>query len=655
MANERGDMTRQTGATTPDDTARPRERDMPAPDAMLGIWTSWMEQHAGTAPDWTNSTKSWWRLLPDHLQGDMLAGGLKQLNEALAKDPLLHAIDQVWNANPFREVVPVDWAEIARALRTLWLRTLAKPSSALSSMTELNTKAWQSAIEAWNDAGKRWLGVAPAESSPGQGTDKRFAAPEWHNNPVYRVLRDIYLLSSDWLLHRIETLDLDPAERQRIEFHLRQFIDATSPTLLLISNPVALRHALETGGASLTEGVRNLMHDMKEGRLSMVDATAFAPGRNLALTPGKVVHRNKLIELIQYTPTTDTVHATPLLILPPWINKYYIMDMQPRNSLVRFLVSQGFNVFMVSWKNPDASMEDTTIEDYMDLGPIEASDVVREITGSKTVNVMGYCIGGTLLAMTLAWLAAKQDNRFGSASFMVSLQDFSKVGDTAVFLGEPTVDFIEQQMMERGYLDSREMSNMFNLLRSNDLIWANVVNNYLLGNKPPAFDLLYWNSDGTRMARAAHSWYLRNTYVENNLIVPGRVMLKGEALDLGRITQDVYAVGAEKDHIVPWDAAWRITQLVRGNVRYVVGSSGHIAGIINPPGGKGGYRTVDEDKVFATAAQWHEATTLHDGSWWTDWAAWLAARAGSRNASRPPGSKLHPPLTDAPGTYVLEK
>ena len=329
---------------------------------------------------------------------------------------------------------------------------------------------------------------------------------------------------------------MDEAERQRINFHLRQFVDAMSPTLMLMSNPAALHKAIETGGASVAAGARNLMADLNAGRLSMVDAEAFAPGRNLALTPGKVVHRNRLIELIQYAPTTEKVHKTPLLILPPWINKYYILDMQPKNSMVRYLVDQGFTVFVVSWKNPDASMDEIGIEDYMDLGPLEASDVAREITGSPTVNAMGYCIGGTLLTMTLAVLAAKGDKRFNSASFMVSLQDFSRVGDTAVFMDEPGIDLIEQQMMERGYLDSREMSNMFNLLRSNDLIWANVVNNYLLGNKPPAFDLLYWNSDGTRMTRAAHSWYLRNTYVENNLIKPGKITLKGEAIDLGRIT-----------------------------------------------------------------------------------------------------------------------
>jgi polyhydroxyalkanoate synthase subunit PhaC len=263
------------------------------------------------------------------------------------------------------------------------------------------------------------------------------------------------------------------------------------------------------------------MGDVQQGKLTMVDATAFQPGRNLAVSAGKVVYRNKLIELIQYEPRSESVHEIPLLIIPPWINKFYILDLQPRNSMVKFLTEQGFTVFMVSWRNPDASMENTTIEEYLDLGLLAPRDVVQEITKSPTPNVMGYCIGGTLLAMALAWLAARGDDRFGTATFIVSLQDFSRVGDTAVFLGESHVDFIEQQMLERGYLDSREMSNMFNLLRSNDLIWSNVVNNYLLGLKPPAFDLLYWNSDGTRMARTAHSWYLRITYVENNLIKPG--------------------------------------------------------------------------------------------------------------------------------------
>ncbi len=599
-----------------------------------------------------------WSMPSDQVAGGLLQDGMRQIGEMLAKDPILRATEDALNANPLRQVIPVDWAEIARALRTVWLQSISRPEKALAAATEFNTRLWKSAVDTWNEAGQRWWGMAMPSAEPtgaAASSDKRFSAPEWQSNPAYRTLKELYLLASDWLLRQASESDgLSPTERQHLDFHLRQFVDAMSPTLQLASNPAALRRAMETGGASIAEGARNLMHDVKEGKLSMVDATAFAPGRNLALSPGKVVYRNKLIELIQYAPKGEAVHKIPLLILPPWINKFYILDLQPKNSMVRHLVEQGFTVFMVSWRNPDTTMEGTTIEDYVDLGPLAASDVVREITGSPTVNVMGYCIGGTLLAMTLAWLAAKGDDRFGAVTFMVSLQDFSKVGDTAIFLGEPTIDFMEQQMMERGYLDSREMSNMFNLLRSNDLIWSNVVNNYLLGQKPPAFDLLYWNSDGTRMARAAHGWYLRNTYVENNLIEPGKIHLKSEALDLGRIRQDVYAVGAEKDHIVPWNAAWHINHLTGGKVRYVLASSGHIAGIINPPGGKGIYWTNDAGKA-STAEQWREGAQRSDGSWWTDWFAWLAARSGNKAAPPAMGGEAYPPLQDAPGSYVLEK
>ena len=625
-----------------------------APDVLLGISSTWMKSGSDMAQQWMSPVRPWWQL-PEVRAGDLLSAGAKQLTEDFAHDPLLKSIEQLWNANPLHDVIPLDWAGIAWALRTVWLRSLSRPG-VLPAFAELNTAVWRSALDIWNEAGQRWWGQAgfdPAEAA--KGGDKRFAAPEWHGNPLYRTLKEVYLLASDWLLKHREVAEMSDAERLRLDFHLRQFVDAMSPALLLASNPVALRRAFETGGTSLADGMRNLMNDIRQGRLSMVDASALAPGRNLALTPGKVVHRNKLLELIQYEPQNPSVHKTPLLILPPWINKYYIMDMQPKNSMVAFMVRQGFTVFMVSWKNPDAAMEDTVIEDYVDLGPLQASNVVREITGSETVNVMGYCIGGTLLSMTLALLAARRDRRFGSVTFMVSLQDFSRVGDTAVFMDDSSVDFVEQQMMERGYLDSREMANVFNLLRSNDLIWSNVVNNYLLGQKPPAFDLLYWNSDGTRMARAAHSWYLRNTYVENNLIVPGKIELHGEKLDLGLIRHDVYAVGAEKDHIVPWQAAWRVTQLVGGNVRFVLAASGHIAGIIDPPGGKGTYWAVEPPACFESSELWRENATNHDGSWWMDWSAWLAERSGGLGAPPAMGSATHLPLEDAPGSYVFER
>src|SRR6202048_3590905 len=375
-----------------------------APDVLLGIWSTWMKSGSDMAQQCMSPVRPWWQL-PEVQAGDLLSAGAKQLTEDFAHHPLLKSIEPLWNANPFHDVTPLDWAGIAWALRTVWLRSLSRPG-VLPAFAELNTAVWRSALEIWNEAGRRWwgqAGFAPAEAA--KGGDKRFAAPEWHGNPLYRTLKEVYLLASDWLLKHREVAEMGDAERLRLDFHLRQFVDAMSPALLLASNPVALRRAFETGGTSLADGMRNLMNDIRQGRLSMVDASAFAPGRNLALTPGKVVHRNKLLELIQYEPQNPSVHKTPLLILPPWINKYYIMDMQPKNSMVAFLVTQGFTVFMVSWKNPDAAMEDTAIEDYVDLGPLQASDVVREITGSKTVNVMGYCIGGTLLSMTLALLA----------------------------------------------------------------------------------------------------------------------------------------------------------------------------------------------------------------------------------------------------------
>jgi polyhydroxyalkanoate synthase len=579
--------------------------------------------------------------------------GPPRLADSIAANPVLRGLDRMWNANPLRQVIPVDWAEVAWALRSIGLRSATHPGRSFVAAATLQADLWRSAAEAWTDATRRLL-LGTAEGRPAPA-DKRFAAAAWQANPAYRMLRDAYLLASDWLLRQAEAEEMDPRQRQRLVFHLRHFTDAMSPALLFAANPAAIQRAVETGGLSLVDGARNLMEDLAAGRLSMADETAFAPGRNLALTPGKVVHRNALCELIQYAPTNTKVHATPLLVVPPWINKFYILDLQPKNSLVAHLVAQGFTVFVVSWKNPDASMEELGFEDYMRLGLLETSDAVREITQRPTLNVMGYCIGGTLLAMVLAWLAKKGDARFDAATFIVSLQDFSRVGDTAVFMGEPEVELIERQMMARGYLDAREMSNMFNLLRANDLIWSNVVNNYLMGQRPAAFDLLTWNADGTRMTRAAHSFYLRNTYVENRLVQPGGVELAGERLDLKDITLPVYAVGAERDHIVPWDAAWQVTQLTGGEVRFVLANSGHIAGIINPPGGKGYFFTAPDGPASADAESWRQGARRNEGSWWVDWVAWLAGRSGPLTRPPPMGRGRYRPIMDAPGSYVLER
>ncbi len=638
----------------------------------MALWASWAnslaaigqppaasDQAAGNASDLAaaNASDLAAANASDLAVGAMLAGSVQQLRESLERDPLIRALDQAWSANPLREIVPVDWGQIARSLRLVWLGTLEHPADAIASLSRLQTSMWSSAMAAWGEAGRRWMGLpdtaTPAASPPqNKRADKRFVAPEWQSNPAYRTLRDLYFLAADWLAEPERLAAVPAAERQRVSFHLRQFIDATSPSLALLSNPAAMKRAVETGGGSLADGLRHLLADLQEGRLSITDATAFAPGRNLALTPGRVVHRDELIELIQYAPSTPAVHAVPLLVLPPWINKFYILDLQAKNSMIRWLVAQGFTVFVVSWRNPDASMDATSFEDYVRLGCLAASDIVREITGAPRLNVMGYCIGGTMLSMALAWLAKRGDDRFASATLMVSLQDFTEVGDTAMFLGEDSMDLVERQMLERGYLDGRQMSNMFSLLRSNDLIWANVVNNYLMGEKPAAFDILSWNADETRMTRAAHGWYLRQTYTENNLIQPNRVTLMGETLDLSRITLPAYAVGAEKDHIVPWSSAWRATQLFGGEIRFVLASSGHVAGMINPPGGKGAYWT---GAPADSAAAWRKAAVATEGSWWTDWGAWLAGHSGAKVTPPPLGSKAHPSLMDAPGSYVLEK
>jgi polyhydroxyalkanoate synthase subunit PhaC len=563
-------------------------------------------------------------------------------------------IDDLWQANPMSRLVPLNAGETTRAMQQTWLNALRHPDRAWAAYTDMLTQSTQ----LWANAAMQMWGVQGGENRPPLAApepgDRRFSAPDWQRNAAFDALKQSYLLSATTLLKAAANVEgLDPAQQRKLTFYLRQFLDAISPTNSLFTNPQVIHATIESGGQNLVNGTRNLMRDLAAGEIKMTDTDAFAPGRNLALTPGNVVMRNKLVELIQYASASATVHAVPLLFIPPWINKYYILDMQPQNSLIKFLVDHGFSVFVISWKNPDQSMEDTTFDDYLELGPLAALRAVKEITGSATVNPVGYCIGGTLLSMTLPYLAAMGDQSANAATFLVALQDFSEVGDTAVFIDEPQVAYIEQQMLERGYLESRHMATMFNMLRANDLIWSNVVNNYLLGKDPPAFDLLYWNADGTRMARAAHSFYLRHTYLENNLIKPGHVTLKGVPIDLGQIKQDLYAVGTEQDHIVPWRSAWRITRLAGGNSRFVVGGSGHIAGVINAPTRGRGYWT--NPRPAADPDAWLSAATRHEGSWWTDWLDWLSTRSGEQVTPPAMGSNAYPPLASAPGAYVLER
>ncbi len=572
---------------------------------------------------------------------------------ANAKDPWLGLINSLWQASPYTRLVPVDPAEITRVFQQIWLSSINNPGRAWADYTDFVQRYTQlmvnSSLQYWG-AGPEVKPVAEPEKG-----DKRFSTPDWQQNAVFDALKQSYLLAATTLLKSASEVEgLDEKQQQKLVFYLRQFLNAISPTNFAFTNPQVIHETLQSGGQNLITGLQNLMRDVKSGQVKMTDTDAFEPGRNLALTPGQVVYRNELIELIQYEPATVKVHSTPLLFMPPWINKFYILDMQPHNSLIKYMVDQGFTVFVISWKNPDAALENIGFDDYLELGPLSAFKAIKEITGQPHVHPVGYCIGGTLLSMTLSYLAAQGDETVPAATFFVALQDFSEVGETAVFMDEPQVSYIEGQMMERGYLDSRQMSSMFNMLRANDLIWSNVVNNYLLGKEPPAFDLLYWNADGTRMTRAAHSFYLRNTYLENNLIKPGKIVLKGVPIDLGQIRQDLYAVGAEQDHIVPWQGAWRISQLTGSQeVRYIVGGSGHIAGVISPPSKAKGYWT--NSGSAASAKEWFETAERHSGSWWPDWTQWLKKRSGKQVAPPSMGSKVYPALCPAPGQYVQEK
>ncbi len=629
------------------------------PMAPFDLWTQWLRSTLGEVSATPGASVPW--LASPGVSTGEEAESLPE--GAIRHDPLLSTMEKLWDANPLQNVLPINWLEITRSLQTLWAREMSDPARAAQRATEYNRRLFETTMEIWGDAAARFWGLPRQEREEGGKPDKRFSEPEWENNPFYQTLKESYLLASEYLLNEAEETDGQDGEEEqrRLKFHLKQFVDAMAPVNFLLTNPAALRRIAQTGGASLAEGTRNLLADLREGRLSLTDTTAFELGENIAVTPGRAVYRNELIELIQYEPKTERVYEVPILFIPPWINKYYILDLRPENSMVNYLLEQGFQVFMISWKNPDASMEDIKFEDYMTKGPLAAAGVIKDITGSEEINPVGYCVGGTLLAVALAWLAASEagdENPFNASTFMVALQDFTDVGETAVFIDEPQVEFMEQQMMERGYLDNRKMANMFNLLRSNDLIWSNVVNNYLLGQKPPAFDLLYWNADGTRMARDAHSFYLRNTYLENNLIEPGKVEIKGRPIDLGKIEGEIYAVGAERDHIVPWYSAWKIGQLTNAKTRFCLASSGHIAGMINPPSKGKGKHWVNEggDAGEArTAEEWRQNAVEHEGSWWEDWTRWLEPRSGEKVEPPSVGNENYPPVEDAPGTYVKER
>jgi len=486
--------------------------------------------------------------------------------------------------------------------------------------------------------------------------DKRFKDEAWAENPVFDYLKQSYLLMSRYAESSVRGMQgLDPQAHNNAKFFARQFVNALSPTNFVMTNPAVLKETMESGGTNLVHGLRNLVEDLErgDGRLSMkmVDLEAFRLGKDIANTPGEIVFQNDLMQLIQYSPSTPSVHRRPLLIIPPWINKFYILDLKPKNSFIKWCVDQGHTVFVIAWVNPGPELTGKNFADYLLEGPLAALDAIGQATGETEVNAIGYCIGGTLLASTLAYMAATNDKRIVAATFFTTLLDFTDVGDISVFIDEEEIKRIEAGMSSLGYMEGNRMAAAFNLLRENDLIWFFFVNNYLLGRKPAAFDILYWNADATRMPAAMQSYYLRNMYLQNRLREPGGITLANVPIDLRRIDVPVYFLSTLDDHIAPWQSTFAGTKLVSGPVRFVVGASGHVAGVINPPSAnKYGYWTNDQMKQEPDA--WLKGATYQDGSWWSDWAEWIAEFGDGKVPARKPGDGKLAPIEHAPGSYV---
>ncbi len=496
--------------------------------------------------------------------------------------------------------------------------------------------------------------LAVAEPEPG---DNRFNDPEWSRNPYFDFWKQAYLIVTRWLEGVLASTEgLDERTRQRAEFFLKQLGSALSPSNFPMTNPVVMRETLSTSGRNLVQGMANLVHDLDRSgdllSISQTDVEAFEVGRNVATAPGKVVFQNDLLQLIQYAPSTESVHERPLLIVPPWINKFYILDLGPQKSFIRFMVGKGFTVFIVSWVNPDERLKDKTFEDYMTEGLLAATDAVKRETGAPKINVIGYCVGGTLLGTTLAYLAARGEEPFQSATFFAAQVDFTKAGDLMLFIDDAQLKALEEMMAERGYLDGARMATVFNLLRPKDLIWPYIVNNYMLGKKPFPFDLLFWNQDSTRMTPANHSFYLREFYHENKL-ARGQMMIGGVRLDLTKVKLPIYELCAKEDHIAPAKSVFIGSRLFGGPVTYVLAGSGHIAGVINPPD-KPKYQFWTNDKKTATLEAWMESAEEHPGSWWPHYADWLAKQSGGKVPARSPGTRIGV-IEDAPGSYVKVK
>ena len=557
----------------------------------------------------------------------------------------------LWTANPMSRLIPLDFNEIWTALVQLGDDLSARPEILQERTAEILKQ--QQELMIW--ALQRAMGETRDEYTQPEGKDRRFQDPAWVNNLFFSVIKQNYLILANWFINTAQKIStLEPRTYRKVNFYIRQFANALSPTNFWLTNPEVLREILDSGGENLRRGMQNILDDLHRGAISVVGREHFKVGENLALTPGQVIFRNELIELIQYSPVTDKVYPVPILVIPPWINKYYILDIHPGSSMVEYLLEHGFSVFMISWKNPESAQQDLTLEDYLQMGVLEATKAVKSICQCQDIHLVGYCLGGTLLSIALAYLASRKELTATSATFFASLQDFAEVGDTAIFISEDYVADIEKRMENKGYLDALEMASVFNLMRSNDLIWSFVVNNYLLGKEPMPFDLMYWSVDGTRMPQAMHSYYLRNMYLENNLVKPGYLKLLDVPIDLGKVRLPCYVVAGLGDHIVPWRSAHRARSLFKGKTSLVLGYGGHITSIINSPiKNRGFYYINDHDTTDPD--EWLKQATKTQGSWWPNWLKWLRNRSGEKVNRPSMGNQEYQAIQSAPGNYVLEE
>ena len=587
------------------------------------------------------------------------------------------------SGTPDMAVMTSDFLEIMQKNQEAFAKLVATPPQAMGNMFDpfnvmgsfkdgaenlasdpaklmkANLELWQQHMELWQKAAASALGDSAEPATTADKGDRRFKSEHWDENPIFDFIKQSYLITSRWLINTVSEIEgLSDTDAKKVQFHTQQLVDAMSPSNFLMTNPEVIKETMDSGGQNLVRGMQNLSRDIKAGdgtlKIAMTDENAFELGVNIATTPGKIVYQNELIQLIQYEPMTTEVYRRPLLIVTPWINKYYILDLQPENSFIRWATEQGYTVFVTSWVNPGEEQSTKTMEDYMNIGVFGALDAIEAATGESEVTMIGYCIGGTLTGATLAYMAAKNDDRVKAVTFFAAQMDFSEPGELGVFIDEKQLDSLDEKMQETGYLEGSAMSTSFNLLRANDLIWSFYVNNYLLGKEPMKFDLLYWNSDTTRMPRTLHMNYLRDCYLNNKLAKPGGITLGDVPIDLSKVTVPMYLQAAKEDHIAPYPSVFKSKNLFSGPVRFMLAGSGHIAGVVNPPCANKYNYWMNEDQPDDVDA-WLAGAESHPGSWWNDWNTWLAPMSGELVPARTPGDGKLDIIEDAPGSYVKVK